>query len=247
MRRARVIMVLVLALTLLSPVTAPAGPVLDRILKRGELVVGTSANQPPLTAKNKQGEVIGLDADLATLIATAMGVKPRFETMPFAELLPALEAGRVDIILSGMTVTPKRNMRAAFVGPYYITGKGILTKDQTVASFKNPAQINSAEFTLVALNGSTSQMFVEKLLLKARLITTATVDEAVGQLIDGKVDALVADFPTFALAAFRHLDKGLAVGAARFTFEPIGIGLPANDPLLVKLVQNFLSLLTGTW
>ena len=48
-----------------------------------------------------------------------MGVKLRLATMPFSELLPALEAGRIDMILSDMTMTPERNMKTAFAGPYF--------------------------------------------------------------------------------------------------------------------------------
>ena len=54
--------------------------------------------------------------------------------MPFAELLPALEANRIDMILSGMTITPKRNQNVALVGPYYISGKGILAVAEKCAA-----------------------------------------------------------------------------------------------------------------
>ena len=46
----------------------------------------------------------------------------------FGVLLPALQAGKVDMVLSGMTITPDRNLKVAFVGPYFISGKAILTK-----------------------------------------------------------------------------------------------------------------------
>ena len=246
MRKAKAMMVLVLTLTLLTAVTATAGPVLDRIVQKGELVVGTSGNQPPLTAKTKEGKIIGVDADLSRVMAAAMGVELKFEVMPFAELLPALETGKIDMILSGMTITPERNMRVAFAGPYYITGKGILTKSDTVASFQDPTQINTPDFILVALKGSTSQMFVQKIFPKAKLMTTETLDEAIDILIKDKAHALVADYPTCAVAAFRHSGKGLAVGKARFTFEPLGIALSENDLLLVNLVQNILGMLKGT-
>jgi len=116
----------VLALTFVT--LASAGAVLDRILQKGELVVGITGDQPPLNAKTKTAKIIGLDADLATLIAGSMGVKVKFATMPFAKLLPALEAGEVDMILSGMTMTMERNLKVAFIGPYFVSGKGILTK-----------------------------------------------------------------------------------------------------------------------
>ena len=84
-------LVMAVVIVLLSVSAAPAGTVMDRILKRGELVVGTTASQPPMTAKSKTGQIIGFDADLARSIADAMGVELKFETLPFAQLLPSLE------------------------------------------------------------------------------------------------------------------------------------------------------------
>jgi len=254
MKKTGVILVLVLAFALFSAcanmtgtgVSKPTAPVLDRILQRGELVVGTSGEQPPLTAKTKGGKIIGLDADLARYMADAMGVGLRFEAMPFPELLPALEAGKVDMVLSGLTITPKRNLKVAFVGPYYISGKGILTKMQTVASLQEASGMNTPDFTLAALKGSTSQLFAEKVIPRAKLVTPNSLDEAVDLVIQGKVDALVADYPVCAVSAFRYPGKGLAAGEVRFTVEPLGIALPANDPLLVNWVENFLKLLQGT-
>ena len=246
MRKARVVIAIALVCTLLFAVTVQAGPVLDRILTKGELVVGTSGGQPPLTAKTKDGKIIGLDADLAGLMAGAMGVKLKMVDMPFPELLPALEAGKVDVILSGMTMTAKRNLKVAFVGPYYVSGKGILTKVETVAKIQNPAEMNVPSFTLVALKNSTSQVFVEKLIPRAKLIATKTLVEALDLLFTNKADALVADYPYCAVTAYRYQAKGLTAGSARFTYEPLANALPDNDLLLLNWVQNILLTLEGS-
>jgi polar amino acid transport system substrate-binding protein len=103
---------------------AAAGTGMDRILQKGQLVVGITGTQPPLNATTKDGKIIGFDADIARLIATNMGVKVKFETMPFAKLLPALEAGQVDMILSSMTMTLERNLKFAFVGPIIFPARG---------------------------------------------------------------------------------------------------------------------------
>ena len=243
MKKTRAVIIFFLALIFVPGITASAGPVLDRIVQRGELVLGTSGDQPPLTARTKDGKIIGFDADFSRSMASAMGVKLQTKVMPFPELLPALEEGKVDMIMSGMTMTPERNLKVAFVGPYYISGKGILTKIETVASLQDPAEIDRPDLTLAALKNSTSQRFVETVLPKAKLRTTSTLDEAVDMVIQGQVDGLIADYPFCAVYAFRHRDKGLIAGQARFTFEPLGIALPPNDPLLVNWVQNFLGTL----
>jgi polar amino acid transport system substrate-binding protein len=162
------------------------------------------------------------------------------EAMPFSTLLGALEAGKIDMILSGMTMTPGRNLKVAFVGPYYISGKAFLTKNKKIASASHTSDIDSPDNTLVALEGSTSQHFIEGVLPKSKLVTAKDYDEAVKMVLEDKVTAMVADYPICVVSVFRHPDKGLASIITPFTYEPIGIALPPNDPLLVNWMQNFL-------
>ncbi|MFQ5930373.1 MAG: transporter substrate-binding domain-containing protein, partial [Acidobacteriota bacterium] len=174
------------------------------------------------------------------------GVSLRIETMPFAELLPALEAGKVDMVMSSMTITPRRNLRVAFVGPYFISGKAFLTKIDKIAAAKEGAEVNRPGVTLAALKDSTSQFFVETVIPKAKLVTTAHYDEAVKMVIEDKVDALVADYPICVISVFRHPGKGLASVVTTLTYEPLGIAMPADDPHLINWVENFLKGLEGS-
>jgi polar amino acid transport system substrate-binding protein len=223
-----------------------ASPTLERIVSRGELIVGTAASMPPLNMTTKNGEIIGIEPDIATFIAGGMGVKLTMKPMAFHELLPALEAGEVDIVMSNMTITGKRNLKVAFVGPYFISGKSILTKDIAFASIDNGAELNKPEISLAALKGSTSQQVVETLLPKAKLVATNTYDDAVKLVIDRKVNALVADYPICLISTFRYPEEELSTMLKPFTFEPIGIAAPANDPLLVNWLNNFLISFKGS-
>lgn len=229
-----------------TSVNMPVAPVLDSISKKGELVVGTAGSMPPLNMTTKEGKIIGFEADLAALIASGMGVKLRLEAMPFSDLLPALEAGKVDMVLSGMTITPRRNLKVAFVGPYLISGKAFLTKIEKIASATDTSELNNPDTSLVALKGSTSQRFVEGIIPKARLVTAGDYDEAVDMVIQDKVDALVADYPICVVSVLRYPDQGLLSIVAPLTYEPIGIAMPANDALLVNWVNNFINTLKGS-
>ena len=100
---------------------------LDRILQKGELRVGLTGDQPPLNMRSKSGSIIGLEVDMAEALAESMRLEVRLVPMPFADLLPALERGDVDLVISGVTITPARNARVAFAGPYFISGKSVLT------------------------------------------------------------------------------------------------------------------------
>jgi polar amino acid transport system substrate-binding protein len=218
-----------------------ASPVLDRIQQRGELIVGTMGNMPPLNMTDKDGAIFGLEADLAELLANAMNVKVKFVTKPFNELLPALRTGQVDMVLSGMTITPKRNLKVAFVGPYFISGKAFLTKTKTIAYAKEAEDANNPNTKIVALRDSTSQAFAEELLDKTTLFTTGTYDEAVDMVLKDKVHAMIADYPICVISVFRYPDAGLLSVVTQLTYEPIGIAIPANDPLMMNWTRNTLN------
>jgi polar amino acid transport system substrate-binding protein len=226
--------------------SSATGPVLGRIQQTGQLRVGCTGDMPPLNMTTSDGELIGMEIELAELIADAMGVKPEFVTMPFADLLPALRSGRIDVIISGMTITAQRNLAVAFVGPYYRSGKAFLTKFKTVAAVKDPSELNSPKTRLAALKGSTSQEFVQTFIPEALLFATADYQEAVQMVIDGKVDAMLADYPICVVSLFRYPDAGLISLISRLTYEPIGIAVPATDPLLVNWLQNYLNYLEET-
>jgi polar amino acid transport system substrate-binding protein len=219
---------------------------LQGILSKGELVVGTAGSMPPLNMTDKEGKVIGFEIDMATIMAQTMGVNLKVETMPFADLLPALEAGKVDMVLSGMTITPERNLRVAFIGPYIISGKCFLSKAETIAKAEEASDINTPDTRLAALAGSTSEKFVKTLISKATLTTVKDYDEGVALVLNDKVNAMVADFPLCAVSLVRYPDAGLVSGFSLLTYEPLGIALPGNDPLLLNWVTNFLGRMEGT-
>jgi polar amino acid transport system substrate-binding protein len=245
MKKTFLLVSMVFVLSLAVVAGAWAGTTMERIVKKGELVVGTSGTQPPLTVTNKKGELIGLDVDMAKAMAKALGVNLKFAQMPFAELIPALEAGKVDMVVSGMTITGERNKKVAFAGPYLVTGKGILAVAQRFAALQEAKGLDTPDVTVAALKDSTSQKFIETSIPKAKLITVGSYDEAIDLLLKGKVDVLVADYLFCSLTAYRNQKKGLIAGAAPLSFEPLGIAMP-EDTLLINWTQNFLNSFQGT-
>jgi polar amino acid transport system substrate-binding protein len=254
MKVAKIILVSILALIFFTGCTqmqqttssTSTSPVLDRIQKRGELVVGTMGNMPPLNMTAKDGEIFGFEPDLARRLAGAMNVKVKFVTKPFNELLPALQNGEVDMVMSGMTITPERNLKVAFVGPYFISGKAFLTKIKTVAYAKEAEDANNPNTKIVTLKDSTSQAFAEKYLDKTTLFTTGTYDEAVDMVLQDKVQAMIADYPICVVSVFRYPEAGLLSVVTQLTYEPIGIAIPANDPLMMNWTRNTLNSIEGS-
>lgn len=223
------------------PPPASAKPVIDRIVQRGELRVGTSGNQPPLTATTKDGKIIGFDADLAAQLAKAMNVRLTLVPMQFADLLPSLERGEVDMVLSGLTMTPERNLKVAFVGPYLVSGMSLLTKERTLAKMRRAEEVDTPKVKLAALRSSTAETFARDAVPRAKMVLVDTLDEGVDLVRKGKVDGLLADHPFCLVAVSRYKSDHLETLDTPFTFEPLGIALPPSDPLLVNWTQNTLA------
>ena len=230
-----------------SPREASAsGSRLQRILAAGQLRVGTSADLPPLGMRDKSGGLIGLEIDLVRKLGQAMDLEVQFVEKPFAELLPALERNEVDMVVAGLTITPERNARVAFAGPYFISGASILSMSQELTEAEDLAGLDRPERTFVALESSTNAAFVRKNMPRARLVTVSTNDAGVKMVLSKEADALIADLQVCTLAQWRNPDAGLQARLDPLTTEPLGIALPPDDPLLLNLVTNYLNTLENT-
>ena len=216
-------------------------PTIDKIQKRGSIIVGTAANMPPLNMTTKKGVPAGLDVDIAQYIASAMGVQLQLVTKNFDELLPALQAGQVDMVISGMTITPERNLKVAFAGPYHVTGKAFLTKNGALAKAKDLAALNSNAFTFTSLAGSTSEALIKAAMPQAGYVAVKNYDEAVALVVNNKADAMISDYHACLLALVRNPKKGLITLITPFTYEPLGIALPAGDDHLLNWTTNFIN------
>jgi polar amino acid transport system substrate-binding protein len=215
-------------------------PVISRIKESGKLVVGTSGTMPLMSEKLMTGELAGFDIDMAKAMAETMGVELELKVLPFAELIPAIENGKVDLVISNMTMTVERNMRVAFAGPYFVSGKCLVTKEQDIAKADEPDDLKEKEASIAVVKGTTSEIFVKELLPEARRVPVANVDKGVNMVSKGEVNAFLTDFPICLSVMKRFPDSGFQSVVSLLTYEPIGIAVPANDPLLLNLAENFI-------
>jgi ABC-type amino acid transport substrate-binding protein len=229
-----------LALAAALPLNALAGETLSRVVDFRVLKVGMSGSQPPMNTVNRDGALMGLDVDLARALASAMRVQLEIKRMPFGELMTALEEDKVDMVISGLAITPERTEMASFVGPYMVSGKSILTKDSVLSKISALEEANRDNLKLAALENSTSASFVSTVAPEASLVEIKEYSEGIAMLREGKVDAMVADMPICQLSVMRYPDAGFITLERPLTVEPIGIAVSKDDPQFLNLVQNYL-------
>lgn len=233
-------LVFVLALTFAS-LCLGAGPVLDRVVTQGLLKVAMSGSQQPFNfVYGKKQSVIGFDVDLAEALAQIMNVRLEVIRMPFGELIAAVEDGRADMVISGLTITAGRTRNVSFIGPYMLSGKSMLASAKVVSELKTPAAFNSAGVKLVALKGSTSESLVQQELPNASLTSVASYDEGVELLLAGEVNGMVADMPILALTRQRHRDANLQLITPPLSVEPLGIAIARGDEQFANLLRNYM-------
>ena len=223
------------------PFHALAGDTLERVVDFEVLKVGMSGNQPPMTMTTREGGLMGFDVDLAQALALAMNVKLEIKTIPFGELIAALENDEIDMVMSNVSITPARTELVSFVGPYMMSGMSILTKSEVLGTITSAEEFNRSDLKLLALKNSTHANFIKKVAPDATLIEFGSYDEGVAMLIEGKADAMVADMTQCILAVMRYPDSGLTTLEKPLTVEPIGIAINKDDLQFFNLVDNYLT------
>lgn len=219
---------------------------LQQIVASGTLRVGLSGDQPPFNLTARDGRIVGFEVDVVEALGDAMGLDVLLVQKSFEELLPALERGELDLVMSGVTITAERNARVAFVGPYFVSGKSLLTRTPAIAEVGSFDALDVPGRTYVALAGSTSEALARELLPRARVVTSQDYEGGIQQVVGGHADALIADYAICQVAVWRNPDAGLLTLGTPLTAEPLGIALPPDDPLLVNLVENHLRTLEYT-
>jgi len=165
---------------------------------------------------------------------------------PFGDLLSGLEKNEFDLVISSLTITPARNARVAFVGPYLISGATILTREKLVDELEDPVAVGAPERTWGALAGSTGEALLREAFPSAKVVTTDDLAMLVPKVISGELDGLISDLPYVRFEIARHPDSGLAELPSPLTTEPIGIALAPGSPLLANLVGNYINALEYT-
>ncbi|MDB5413092.1 MAG: hypothetical protein JWR10_1427 [Rubritepida sp.] len=115
---------------------AQSGPLtLDQIRRNGKLRIGVEATYPPFTMR-ESGVIVGHDVELGTAMCRSLGVTPEFIDVVWSGVIPALYAGRFDMIMSGMSYTRARMERVSFSIPYAEAGQALLIRARDAGTIR---------------------------------------------------------------------------------------------------------------
>ncbi|CAB1060385.1 hypothetical protein D1BOALGB6SA_5151 [Olavius sp. associated proteobacterium Delta 1] len=203
------------------------------------LRVGVSTNSPPLIFR--QGDkIVGLEADLARELATSLGKSLRFVELKWEDQITALLENRIDIIMSGMTITTLREVRISFSIPYFESGQMALIRRNDAARFGTGLFSIATSSALGAMKDTTGAYYVETQFssIKRKLYTNSRA--AVKGLISKDIDMFIHDGPMILYLASENENKGLTALFTPLTREYLAWGIRKDNVELLDSANNFL-------
>ncbi len=188
----------------LAAPTQAAESTLQKIIKKGEIVVGTDIPYEPFEFLDDDGKYVGFDVDLAKLMADQLGVKLTYKKAgSFDTIRAELNNGDFDLVLSGMTRTLQRAREVNFTDGYYDAGQIAMVSKKRELGKKatSYADFNVPEAVLSVQSGTTGEKAAKAFFPKAKIHSFPSTPLAIQEVIDGRVDALINDdanvIPTF--------------------------------------------------
>ncbi|MDQ8203840.1 basic amino acid ABC transporter substrate-binding protein [Pelagicoccus sp. SDUM812003] len=199
------------------------------------LIVGTEPTYPPFEMTDDTGAIIGFDIDLLTAIAADQGLEIEFRDMDFDSIIPALQAGNIDIAASGLSITPARQQQVLFTDPYIEAGL-VIAVTMKNAHVSGPDDLRG--LTVVVQQGTTGAAKAEELKAEGKIGKIKyfpNVSVAVMELVNGGADALINDKPVTQAFVSKQPDKLKIVGETLVSDEYGFAVAKANTDLAAKL------------
>jgi len=212
---------------------------LEDIVKRGVLKVGMDTFLP-WAMKDKNGEYIGFEIDVATRLAKDMGVEVEFVPTKWAGIIPSLLTSKFDVIIGGMGITPQRALKVNFTIPYDYSGMSIVAHKEKAAGFTTLADFNKEEVEIASKLGTTAAAAAKKFLPKATIRLYDDEAQTYQELRNGKVHAVVASAPRPAFEAIKYSDSLFLPVSGTFTKEPIGFAIRKGDPDMLAFFNSWI-------
>jgi len=178
---------------------------IDQIIQRGQLNVGM-ATFVPWAMRSKSGELIGFEIDVAKALAKDLGVEVNFVPTAWDGIIPALLAGKFDVIIGGMTVTTKRNLTVNFTDAYAHSGMRLVVNKKLAEGRTKIEQFNDPAVTFSGRRGSTASAYVQKTMPKANLRLFDEDGQSLLEVVNGRAMAVFAYDPTPTIWLQRYPD-----------------------------------------
>lgn len=204
------------------------------------VVVGTNPTFEPFEYQDDEGNMQGFDLDLMTAIGENQGFTVEFQSMEFDALTGAIQTGQIDVIASGMSITPERLENLAFADPYMDASLGIM-----VAADSDIASADDLQGKTVAAQIGTTGADEANALQEAGTATAKILDNyntCIQDLLIGGCDAIIIDIPVAEAYMADHPDDVKLAGEP-YVADYYGLAVNKDNAELVEKLNAGLAAL----
>ncbi|MDH5914415.1 transporter substrate-binding domain-containing protein [Vibrio splendidus] len=183
-----------LALAVSLPALASETPNLDKINERGSLRVGMSTFVP-WAMRNKQGDLVGFEIDVAKRLAEDSGWKVEFVPTAWDGIIPSLLSKKFDVIIGGMSITEARAKSVLFTEPYSHSGVQLAANKELAEGFTQISDFDSRRVKIAARRGAFTVQVARETFPKAKVLQFDDDAQAFQEVLNGNAHAVIASSP----------------------------------------------------
>lgn len=218
--------------------------VIETIKKRGVIRVGMSTFVP-WAMRDKNGELIGFEIDVATKLAEDLGVEAEFVPTAWDGIIPALISGKFDVIIGGMSVTPQRNLTVNFTTPYAHSGTGVMANKKLAGDLAWPEDYNSRDVTFTCRRGATPCNDIREMFPKATVRQFDDQAQTVQEVLNGSAHAMVSSQPLPAFTIYDNPDVVFSPMDGNLTRGNEAFAVRKGDPDALNVFSNWIMVNTA--
>jgi polar amino acid transport system substrate-binding protein len=202
------------------------------------LNVGMELSYPPFETFDAQGKPAGVSVDLANALGKYLDREVVILNIPYIGLIPSLKSGKIDLILSSMSVTAEREKSIDFSDPYLSTGLCLLINSHTQGNTLQ--EMDERGNTIVVKLGTTGESYALKNVHKAKVMSLDREATCVLEVVQGKANAFIYD-QFSVLKNWQNYPKQTKANLHPFVRENWAMGLRKGDLRLKEQVNAFLA------
>ncbi|MGI6577816.1 MAG: transporter substrate-binding domain-containing protein [Eubacteriales bacterium] len=203
-----------------------------------ELVVGMELAYPPFETKDENGDPAGVSVDFAEAFGEFLGRPVKIENINWDGLIPALQTGKVDMVISSMTINESRLEKIDFSKPYAKALLALLVNSGS--EIQSAEDLDQEGMIIAAKTGSTGHIYAEKNLTNAEILSLPDESACVTEVVQGKADAFIYDQLTIYRNNKMNPDTTKAIYIPFQDVEYWGVGVKKGNTELLEKLNDFI-------
>jgi polar amino acid transport system substrate-binding protein len=213
---------------------------LQQVLNEGTLRVGVTL-ATPWAVRKANGELTGFEIDVASQLASDMGVDVEFRTFDWERLIRALEANEIDLIAAGLAITPERALHANFSRPYAHSSINLALQRERAAAITSIVELDAPEIRIAVVGGSVAEELLRRALARATRVPYPSADDASAALLAGEADALLAEEPVPTYLALEYPSRVATPLPQALLESPTAFAVNKGDPDFLAFLDAWIT------